>query len=298
MEDRLIRIAAFQNPEFYKAQAMRISTYGKPRVISCSESFPEHIGLPRGCLEDVLNIFKRHGVRTEVQDERTVGQRIDVSFHAELRAEQLDAANQVLAHVQGILSAPTAFGKTVVGAYFIARRAVGTLVLVHRRQLMDQWRERLAAFLELPISNIGQFGGGKNKRTGLVDVAVIQSLQNKGSVQDFVVEYGHVIVAECHHLSVGGRNSENLGPTELSDIYISKPADVLSLSESQWRSLCTTNAIERMQLEFWRRVKTLAALPNEGAVLRVFFGLWISGQMKLHRISGYRDIGRREKAAA
>ncbi len=68
--------------------------------------------------------------------------------------------------------------------------------------------------------------------------------------------------------------------------------------ESQWRSLRTTNAIERMQLEFRRRVKTQAALPNEGAVLRVFFGLWISGQMKLHRINGYRDIGGKEKAAA
>ncbi len=67
--------------------------------------------------------------------------------------------------------------------------------------------------------------------------------------------------------------------------------------ESQWRSLRTTNAIERMQLEFRRRVKTQAALPNEGAVLRVFFGLWISGQMKLHRINGYRDIGGKEKAA-
>ncbi len=201
MQDRLIRIAAFQNPEFYKAQAMRLSTYGKPRVISCSESFPEHIGLPRGCFEDIENLFKRHGIRTDVQDERTVGQRIDVSFRGELRAEQLDAARQVLAHDQGILSAPTAFGKTVIGAYLVAQRTVSALVLVHRRQLMDQWRERLAAFLELPISNIGQFGGGKNKRTGLVDVAVIQSLQHKGSVHDFVAEYGHVIVDECHHLS-------------------------------------------------------------------------------------------------
>jgi superfamily II DNA or RNA helicase len=201
MQDRLIRIAAFQNPEFYKAQTMRLSTYGKPRVISCSESFPEHIGLPRGCLEEVVSLLKGHGVRAELQDERTIGQPIDVSFRAELRAGQLDAVKQVLAHDQGILSAPTAFGKTVIGAYLIARRGVSALVLVHRRQLMDQWRERLAAFLELPISDIGQFGGGKNKRTGLVDVAVIQSLQRKGSVQDFVAEYGHVIVDECHHLS-------------------------------------------------------------------------------------------------
>jgi len=201
MQDRLIRIAAFQNPEFYKAQSMRLSTYGKPRVISCSESFPEHIGLPRGCLQDVLDLFKAHGVRTEVQDERTAGQNINVSFRAELRAEQQVAVGQLLIHDEGILCAPTAFGKTVIGACLIAKRGVSALILVHRRQLMDQWRERLAAFLAVPIETIGQFGGGKKKRTGMIDVAVIQSLQHKGAVHDFVAEYGHVIVDECHHLS-------------------------------------------------------------------------------------------------
>jgi superfamily II DNA or RNA helicase len=201
MQDRLIRIAAFQNPEFYKAQTMRLSTYGKPRVISCSESFPEHIGLPRGCLEEAVSLFKGHGVRVEIQDERTTGQNINVSFRAELRPEQHEAVRQLLAYDEGILCAPTAFGKTVVGACLIARRGVSTLILVHRRQLMDQWRERLAAFLALPIGNIGQFGGGKSKRTGMIDVAVIQSLQRQGVVHDFVAEYGHVIVDECHHLS-------------------------------------------------------------------------------------------------
>ena len=201
MQDRLIRIAAFQNPEFYKAQTMRLSTYGKPRVISCSESFPEHIGLPRGCLEEAVSLFKGHGVRVEIQDERTTGQNINVSFRAELRAEQHEAVRQLLAYDEGILCAPTAFGKTVVGACLIARRGVSTLILVHRRQLMDQWRERLAAFLALPIGDIGQFGGGKSKRTGMIDVAVIQSLQRQGVVHDFVAEYGHVIVDECHHLS-------------------------------------------------------------------------------------------------
>src|SRR6266446_2584786 len=201
MTDCLIRVAAFQNPEFYKAQAMRLSTYGKPRVISCSEVFPEHIGLPRGCMEEVVGVFKSHAVKVEIQDERTTGRKIDVLFHGELRPEQRDAIEQVLAHDQGILCAPTAFGKTVVGASLIGARAVNTLILVHRRQLMDQWRERLAAFLALPIGNIGQFGGGKGKRTGMIDVAVIQSLQRQGVVHDFVAEYGQVIVDECHHLS-------------------------------------------------------------------------------------------------
>ncbi len=201
MVDRLIRIAAFQNPEFYKAQAMRLSTYGKPRVISCCEVFPEHIGLPRGCMEEVVRVFKSHHVSAEVHDERTAGREIHVSFDGELRPEQRDAIEQVLAYDQGILCAPTAFGKTVVGACLIAKRAVNALILVHRRQLMDQWRERLAAFLALPIEQIGEIGGGKAKRTGMVDVAVIQSLQRNGAVEDFVADYGHVIVDECHHLS-------------------------------------------------------------------------------------------------
>ena len=201
MVDRLVRIAAFQNPEFYKSQSMRLSTYGKPRVISCGEVFPEHIGLPRGCLEEVVRVFKSHHINVEVHDERTAGREIDVSFHGELRFEQRDAIEQVLAYDHGILCAPTAFGKTVVAACLIAKRAVNALILVHRRQLMDQWRERLAAFLALPIGHVGQYGGGKAKRTGLIDVAVIQSLQRKGAVEDFVAEYGHVIVDECHHLS-------------------------------------------------------------------------------------------------
>jgi hypothetical protein len=201
LQDRLIRVAAFQNPEFYKAQAMRLSTYGKPRVISCSESFPEHIGLPRGCLEEVVDLFKKNGVKSEIRDERNLGQKTEVSFSSELRPEQQDAVRQMENFDDGILCAPTAFGKTVVAACLIAKRGVSTLVLVHRRQLMDQWRERLASFLSLPCSDVGQFGGGKNKRTGSVDVAVIQSLHRKGMVQDFVADYGHVIVDECHHLS-------------------------------------------------------------------------------------------------
>jgi superfamily II DNA or RNA helicase len=201
MQDRLIRVAAFQNPEFYKAQAMRLSTYGKPRVISCSESFPEHIGLPRGCLEELVDLFKKNGVKSEIQDERNPGHKIEVSFSSELRSEQQDAVRQIENFDDGILCAPTAFGKTVVAACLIAKRGVNTLVLVHRRQLMDQWRERLASFLSLSSSDIGQVGGGKNKRTGSIDVAVIQSLHRTGVVQDFVADYGHVIVDECHHLS-------------------------------------------------------------------------------------------------
>jgi len=119
----------------------------------------------------------------------------------ELRPEQKQAAEMLLAHDIGILSATTAFGKTVVAAWMIAVRNVNTLILVHRRQLLDQWRECLALFFDLPKKQIGQIGGGSRKPSGRIDVAVIQSLNRKHIVDDIVEKYGHIVVDECHHLS-------------------------------------------------------------------------------------------------
>ena len=201
MLNRLHRLAAFQNPEFYRAQAMRLPTFGKPRVILCAEEFPEHVALPRGCLGEITVLLESHKIAVELDDQRFAGQPIEVTFHGQLRPGQQAAADAMLAHDDGMLSATTAFGKTVVAAWLIAARKVNTLVLVHRRQLLDQWRERLATFLNLPIKNIGQIGGGRRRPSGLVDVAVIQSLNRKQVVDDIVVNYGHVIVDECHHIS-------------------------------------------------------------------------------------------------
>jgi superfamily II DNA or RNA helicase len=201
MLNRLLRLAAFQNPEFYKAQAMRLSTYDKPRVIACGEEFPQHIAVPRGCLRETLALLEAHKIRAEVRDERNTGTAIEVEFEGQLRAPQQEAAEKIAAHDEGILCAPTAFGKTAVAAWLIARRRVNTLVVVHRQQLLDQWQERLGMFLRLPRKSIGHIGGGKPDRTGCIDVAVIQSLYRNEAVKDFVAEYGQVIVDECHHIS-------------------------------------------------------------------------------------------------
>jgi superfamily II DNA or RNA helicase len=199
--DRVLRLAAFQNPEFYKTQAMRLSTFGKPRVIACGEDLTRHIALPRGLLQEVRALLEGHNVAVDVADHRFAGNPLEVDFRGDRRPAQAEAAKALAAHEDGILSAPTAFGKTAVAAQLIAKRKVNTLVLVHRRHLMDQWRERLASYLGLSIKDIGQIGGGKTKRTGQLDVAVIQSLIQKGEVKDIVAEYGQVIVDECHHVS-------------------------------------------------------------------------------------------------
>ena len=199
MINNLLCLAAFQNPEFYKTQAMRLSTFGKPRIISCGEDFSHHLGLPRGTLDEVLALLKDHGIEVDIRDERSSGVTIEARFQGELRPLQKEAAQAILKHDIGVLCAPTAFGKTAVTAYLIAERKINTLVLVHRRLLMDQWCERLKVFLD--TKSIGRVGGGKDERTGLIDVAMIQSLSRKGVIKDLVAEYGQVIVDECHHIS-------------------------------------------------------------------------------------------------
>ena len=199
--NRLIRLAAFQNPAFYRAQAMRLSTFGIPRIISCGELLSRHIALPRGNREEMEQLFKELDVRVNLRDERYPGHKIKTDFLGELTPEQEASADALLAHDTGVLAATTAFGKTVVAASIIAARKTNTLILVHRRQLMDQWIARLGVFLDLPASSIRQLGGGKRKLGGIIDVAVIQSLVRKGEVDDVISDYGHLVVDECHHIS-------------------------------------------------------------------------------------------------
>ncbi len=199
--NQLRLLAAFQNPEFFKNQAMRLPVYDKPRVIDCSEDTGKYLALPRGCMDEVLSLVKQYSIKVVVEDVRFAGHPISCEFSGSLWSEQESTVNKLLREDIGLLSAPTAFGKTVVAAAMIARRGVNTLILVHRQQLIDQWKERLQSFLNLTAKNVGQIGAGKKKPTGIIDIAMIQSLVKQGSVDDIVANYGQVIVDECHHVS-------------------------------------------------------------------------------------------------
>jgi superfamily II DNA or RNA helicase len=201
LANRLIRLAAFQNPEFYKAQAMRFPVWDKPRVIGCAENFPNHIAVPRGCLDAAQELLRDNGIRCDLEDERILGQPLDVAFVGALRLDQEATLAAMLHHDIGVLCAPTAFGKTVTAAALIARRGVNTLVLVHRTELLKQWQERLQSFLGANKGVVGTIGGGKAKPTGKIDIAVMQSLSRQGEISELVENYGHIIVDECHHLS-------------------------------------------------------------------------------------------------
>lgn len=197
--NRLIRLAAFPNPEFYKAQAMRMSVWNKPRVVGCAENYPQHIALPRGCLDSVLSFLRDNNIAAELIDKRFAGTECNAVFMGNLRAEQEEAVSALLRYDTGVLCAPTAFGKTVTAAAVIARRKVNTLILVHRTELLKQWQERLGVFLQAGDS-IGIIGGGKHKPCGNIDIAVVQSISRHGEVEPLVRNYGQIIVDECHHI--------------------------------------------------------------------------------------------------
>ena len=214
----LKRLAAFPNPEFRTKQAMHIPVYGIPRVLDCGYEDDDYISIPRGCKDALEELLEQYGVPAVLDDRRCKGRPIDVSFKGTLRKEQEPAAQTLLAEDMGVLSAATAFGKTVIGAYLIGQRKTNTLILVQSSALLEQWRASLEQFLDIrevlpeppkkrgrkkKLHLIGQIGAGKNTRSGIIDIAIMQSLfeGKERSVKPFVSEYGMIIVDECHHVA-------------------------------------------------------------------------------------------------
>jgi superfamily II DNA or RNA helicase len=198
--DALRRLAAFANPQFGEREAMRLSTAMTPRLITCFEDLPHHLALPRGCADAAVALLDDLGVALELADERTLGSPLGVAFRGTLRDEQSSAVRDLVAHDIGVLCAPPGAGKTVMGANLIAARGRSTLVLVHRKPLVEQWIERLREFLDLGAREVGVIGGGRQKPTGELDVATVQSFARSEIDPTLLAAYGHVVVDECHHV--------------------------------------------------------------------------------------------------
>ncbi len=199
--NQLKHLAAFHNPDFYKKQKQRFSTHATPRIICCAELDSGWLSLPRGCLGDVAATLTEYGVSLQLDDKRFPGTNLERDFLGSLNPLQQSALKDILATDFGILSAPPGSGKTVMAIAAMARRGVNTLVLVHRKPLMEQWRLQLSALLGIDKKEIGLIGGGKNKPTGNIDIAMVTSLDHDEDVDDRVADYGFVIMDECHHVA-------------------------------------------------------------------------------------------------
>ena len=201
LQNRLVRLATFANPEFRKKQAMRLSVWNEPRLICCADNFPQHIGLPRGCLGSLVDMLESNGIVPVIDDRRTEGASLSIAFTGELRQDQHEAVDALLAQDIGVLHAVTAFGKTVAAIALIAQRSVSTLVVVHRTELLRQWQERMVQFLDIQPGDIGIIGDGKHKPGGKIDIGLIQTLSLKQNLTELLDVYGQIIVDECHHVS-------------------------------------------------------------------------------------------------
>ena len=194
------RLATFANPMFTELQRMRLSVARTPRVIGCFEDLDRYLALPRGCLPDVASLVGELGIKLDLRDERVDGDSVELEFCGELNDSQHSAARAFLEHDVGVLCAPPGWGKTVLATNLIATRGCSTLVLVHRKPLVEQWTERLCEFLDITPKSIGRLGAGRRRLTRRIDIAMVQTLARSDDLHDLVRPYGHVVIDECHHV--------------------------------------------------------------------------------------------------
>ncbi len=215
IQNQIRSLAAFDNPVFYKNKRLGYSNYYNFSAVYMGQDIDGYIRIPRGLREQLINNCKEANIEYDISDHREKGRPIRVSFKGDLRTGQDLAADRMLQYDHGVLSATTAFGKTVVCSYLISQRKVNTLILLQSKDLLEQWVEELNKFLEIkeeaPIyktktgrekrrnSVIGVLTGNKNTLTGIIDVAMVGSMYSKGKFNEFINSYGLVIMDECHH---------------------------------------------------------------------------------------------------
>lgn len=191
--------ATLHNPEFYRRQNQRFSTWNTPRFVrSFDATNPHWLKMPRGLLDEVVHRIESVGGAVEIIAEFPPQNPIEVQFTGTLTTPQREAVAAMARHRTGVLVAPPGAGKTVVACALIAEHAVPTAIIVNRAELLDQWREQLVTFLNLGGQQVGSLGAGKDRRTQTVDVIMLQTLTHRDAREGLLDEYGLVIVDECH----------------------------------------------------------------------------------------------------
>jgi hypothetical protein len=195
--NKLQRFASFLNPEFYKLQNLRRSTYNTPRVVSLYDLNERYIIIPRGLIQKIKQLFKSNNATLIIEDKRFTKKIDKPNLTITLRGEQKTALNKIIKNDYSVLIAPPGFGKTAIASAVLVKRRVNTLILVHKATLLHQWAERLSQYFDIDIKTIGKLGDSKKKLTSNIDIAILHSLKNR---PDMIKEYSQIIIDEVHHI--------------------------------------------------------------------------------------------------
>jgi superfamily II DNA or RNA helicase len=191
--------ASIRNPEFDARQRARRSTWDTPRFLySYDETVEGDLVLPRGLYGLLTDLVESAESTLHIDDKRTIGDRHEFTCSTELRSQQADAVQRLIEEDTSVLIAPPGLGKTVIACAAIASRATAALILVDRKALADQWRDRLQRHLGFKC---GQIGGGRSKTTGIIDIALLPTLARRDNIEALTAGYGFVVADECHHIA-------------------------------------------------------------------------------------------------
>ncbi|MFH1089056.1 MAG: DEAD/DEAH box helicase family protein [Candidatus Uhrbacteria bacterium] len=190
----------FPNLDYWLKKRLGKSVYQTEKFFKLIEEDGENIILPRGFLIKLTDHLRSRGIPFNIQDERTLLPEVNFSSVIELRPEQEKVVNLAMETEQGVIVAPPGSGKTIMGLELIARRSQPTLILTHRRQIANQWIERIQTFLNIPKTHIGRIDGVKKTVGEKITVAMLQSLSRQEDLKNWKDKFGTVIVDECHHI--------------------------------------------------------------------------------------------------
>lgn len=193
----------FANTEYFVKTKAGKSTFETDRYFKFAEETENEVIVPRGFIGKLMRFCQANNIEYSFNDLREKLNPIEFQFNAKLREHQQIAIETVAKKDFGVIVAPPGSGKTIVGLKIISNRKQPALIIVHRKQLIEQWIERIETFLGIPKHEIGRIGQGKSKVGKKITIATIQSLSKeliKDESEGFTNSFGTIIVDECHHI--------------------------------------------------------------------------------------------------
>ena len=190
----------FYNSDYLVKKNLGKSTFNTEKFFRLIEEATNEVMIPRGFSASLVQFCRKEKIPFKIIDKREKKDSIDFESSIELQDHQEIALEKIREKDFGVIVSPPGSGKTVIGLKIIAEKRQPALIIVHRKQLLDQWIERIQDFLKIPKKDIGQIGNQKKKIGKQITIAMIQSLSRVDDYSEISNAFGTIIIDECHHI--------------------------------------------------------------------------------------------------